>query len=371
MQCEVETKDFQEIEESNIPQQTSFWAKVKDQQGMEPFAFHYSVTKDLLSPVQSASKKVKHDLLVLVQYIDKTHCFAYVPYGPKDEPDFENHGLFLEELSEVLRSHLPENCIVIRYDLPWENQWSREDDFYDINGNWNGPPSAQNQEFRVNFNTRKWNLQKSHTDILPSNTLFLDLNQSSEKLLKNMKSKTRYNIRLSKRKGVHVYDYGTEKIDDWYVLYRETAMRNGTTLHPKKGFRDVLDKQDNLADVKTHLLMAEQDGDYLAAMILVLSKKRGTYLYGASSNLKRNVMATYALQWEAIKMAQAAGCEEYDMFGTAPNSNPSHPLFGLNRFKLGFGGYQFHRMGCWDYPLDSEKYKTFRAQEINNQSYHN
>ena len=122
MHCAVETKDFQEIESSNIPQQTSFWANVKYKQGMEPFAFHYSISKDLLSPLQSATKVVEHDLLVLVQYIDKNHCFAYVPYGPKDEPDFENHGLFLEELSEVLRTHLPENCILIRYDLPWENQ---------------------------------------------------------------------------------------------------------------------------------------------------------------------------------------------------------------------------------------------------------
>jgi len=369
MQCEVETKNFQEIEESNIPQQTSFWAKVKDRQGMEPFAFHYSITKDLLSPAQSASKKVNHDLLVLVQYIDNTHCFAYIPYGPKDEPDFENHGLFLEELSEVLRPHLPSNCILIRYDLPWENQWAKEDDFFDSKGNWTGPPSLQSQEFRVNFNTRNWNLQKSHTDILPSNTLFLDLNQSSENLLKNMKAKTRYNIRLSFRKGINVQSYGIEKIDDWYRLYTETAKRNHITLHPKEGFRDVLNNKTKC--VTSHLLMADLNGDYLAALFLVLSKKRGTYLFGASSGRKRNAMATYAVQWEAIRMAKQAGCEEYDMFGTAPNSNPSHPLFGLNRFKLGFGGYQFHRMGCWDYPLDMENYKTFRAQEINNQSYHN
>jgi len=82
-------------------------------------------------------------------------------------------------------------------------------------------------------------------------------------------------------------------------------------------------------------------------------------------------MATYAVQWEAIRMAQKNGCEEYDMFGTAPNSNPSHPLYGLNRFKLGFGGHLYHRMGCWDYPLDKQQYRTFRAQEVNNQSYHN
>jgi len=36
-------------------------------------------------------------------------------------------------------------------------------------------------------------------------------------------------------------------------------------------------------------------------------------------------MATYAVQWEGIRLAHEAGCEEYDMFGAAPNNDPSHP----------------------------------------------
>ncbi len=369
MYCAIVPKDISEIESSNIAQQTSFWAEVKFQQGLQPFAFRYSATRDILSPVTQSNSTIEHDLLVLVRYIDSNHCFAYVPYGPKDEPDFENHGIFLEELSEVLRPHLPKNCILIRYDLPWENQWANEDDFYDEQGNWNGPPSLQSQEFRVNFNTRNWNLMKSHTDILPSNTIFLNLNQSRENLLQQMKAKTRYNIRLSLRKGVNVKNYGMDHLDTWYSLYRETAFRNNINLHNKDGFRAVLDNSfsDN---VKPHLLLADLDGEFLAGMFLLLSKKRGTYLYGASSGTKRNLMATYAVQWEAIRMAQEAGCEEYDMFGTAPNANSGHPLYGLNRFKFGFGGNPFHRMGCWDYPLNPETYPAFRAQEVNNQSYH-
>ena len=76
-------------------------------------------------------------------------------------------------------------------------------------------------------------------------------------------------------------------------------------------------------------------------------------------------MASYALQWEAIRIARQSGCREYDMFGTAPNSNTGHPMYGLYRFKSGFGGHMFHRMGCWDYPLNKAKYNTFRAQELN------
>jgi lipid II:glycine glycyltransferase (peptidoglycan interpeptide bridge formation enzyme) len=45
-------------------------------------------------------------------------------------------------------------------------------------------------------------------------------------------------------------------------------------------------------------------------------------------------------------------CCEYDMFGITPDSNPTHPMHGLYKFKHGFGGDIYHQLGCWDYPLD-------------------
>ncbi|MBE0650746.1 MAG: peptidoglycan bridge formation glycyltransferase FemA/FemB family protein [Bacteroidales bacterium] len=371
MHCKIEEKAVQEIAASNIVQQTSFWAQVKAQQEMIPIAFQYQASDDLISVSSEGDRNTQDDVLVLIRNIDNESSFAYVPYGPKTAPDIENYGLFLEELSEALRPYLPKNCILIRYDLPWENPWAKEDDYFDEQGNWLGPPSHQSQEFRINFNTQTWNLVKSRSDILPTNTIFLNLNQSEEKLLQKMKPKTRYNIRLSEKKGINVQEYGIDQLDLWYSIYQETALRNNITLHAKEYFYTVLSQQNEFSqDVDPKLLMADHGGDYLAAMFLILSKRRGTYLYGASSAKKRNLMATYAIQWEAIKIAKEAGCREYDMFGTAPNANPSHPMHGLYRFKRGFGGNMFHRMGCWDYPLDKKGYSIFRALEINNQSYH-
>ena len=105
-------------------------------------------------------------------------------------------------------------------------------------------------------------------------------------------------------------------------------------------------------------------------MFLVITGNRGTYLYGASSSRKRNLMATYALQWKAITLAKERGCSEYDMFGIAPNPDPDHPMYGLYRFKTGFGGEIYRSMGCWDYPLDSEVYSYFAATELISQGYH-
>ena len=76
-------------------------------------------------------------------------------------------------------------------------------------------------------------------------------------------------------------------------------------------------------------------------------------------------MAVYALQWEGKN-----GCTEYDLFGISPNSDPSHPFYGLYRFKTGFGGRIYHRMGCWDYPLKAEEYDSYALTEMTAPGYH-
>ena len=374
MHCSVECKEFQEIKPANIPTQTAFWAKVKNHQGFIPKGFQLIVSEDLLHPSSPGTHSIEDDLLILIRYFNATQYYAYVPYGPKIRPDFENYGVFLEELSEVLRPQLPPGCVFIRYDLPWENPWAREPDFYTEDGDWKGPPSRYAQEFRLNFNTNNWNLQKSPGDVLPTNTFFLDLKPEPGEMLDRMKPKTRYNIRLSMRRGVKVNEYGIDKLNTWYALYADTARRNRMNLLPKDYFISVLKHQANPVagkrGVRVSLLMADYKGEFLAAMFLVLSSKRGTYLYGASSSGNRQLMGTYLVQWEAINLARQFGCTEYDMFGCAPNGNRAHPMHGLYRYKRGFGGRLYHRMGCWDYPLIPEAYLVFKAMEGTQPGYH-
>ncbi|MDF1578414.1 MAG: peptidoglycan bridge formation glycyltransferase FemA/FemB family protein [Desulfobulbales bacterium] len=134
----------------------------------------------------------------------------------------------------------------------------------------------------------------------------------------------------------------------------------------------MLDARSSLADhdISLHLLLAEADGDYLAGMFLAISASQAVYLYGASAFENRNKMATYGLQWEAIRRAKRQGCRYYDMFGVSPSAEPAHPMYGLYRFKTGFGGEIYHRQGCWDYPFDSGKYAAYRAFELNDSGFH-
>jgi lipid II:glycine glycyltransferase (peptidoglycan interpeptide bridge formation enzyme) len=368
MISDFNTKSRKDLLKTPIVQQTSFWSEVKKNMGVESLAFDFRVQDSQLSNELSA-KSINSDILVLLKQIGNNASIAYVPYGPEYEPLPEEQGLFLEELSECIHEFLPKNCLMIRYDLFWQSFWATDEDYYD-NGKWLGPPDKDIQEIRFNFNTIKWNFNKSYTNNLPSSTVFLDLTKDLSSIRKAMKPKTRYNTDLATRRGVYVIE--TIDLDVWYNLYRETVKRNKLYLHNIDYFRTVLnissDKTQSPAEVI--LLVAMHGGQPLAAMYLVISGCRATYLYGASSSDNRNLMAPYALQWHAIKTAKEKNCTEYDMFGVSPGPDPKHPLYGLYRFKTGFGGEVYHTLGCWDYPFNEEIYKSYSFSEMKSQGYH-
>ena len=372
MITDIFRKDNAELFASPIMQQTAFWSVVKQKLGYKTIAINFNTNTSSLFRKLGQDKNIVSDLLVIIQQINPYHSIAYVPYGPELEPDQDLQGAFLEELSECLRSYLPKGCIMIRYDLLWESYWAKDKCNFDEQGHWIGEPVLSAQEFRFNYNTVNWNFNKAQSNILPSNTVFVNLRKSPDDLLGSMKPKTRYNIKLSGRKNVEVKTMGIDHLPIWYKLYQETAMRNGIFVDNMAYFETVLSTRasDTLSPAEVFLLVAEQNAVPLAAMFLIISSKRASYLYGASSSENRNTMAPYALQWEAMKFSKAKGCTEYDMFGVAPRPEPTHPMYGLYKFKVGFGGSLHHSLGCWDYPLIVDKYNQFRATELSGQGFH-
>jgi lipid II:glycine glycyltransferase (peptidoglycan interpeptide bridge formation enzyme) len=370
MRVTLEPKQAKKLKSHGILQQTRWWAEMKYEQGYLPQAYH-------LSMEEKGHIKTEDDLLVILRETAKKPSestrMAYIPYGPEMKPTREDEGAFLEQMARELKPNLPENCGMIRFDLKWESPWLHDENRYNDRGEWLGIPSERTQEFRMNMSTENWNLFKAPTDSLPSTTIYINLRQTDDELLSAMKPKTRYNIRLAKRRGVTVREAGIEDLNTWYKLYSETARRNNFFCHPLSFFESMHKANCTSTDIKAAgsiLLIAEHEGDPLAAMWLGLSGDNATYLYGASSVHKRRNMPAYALQWAAIKKAREAGCRHYDMFGISVTADPAHPMYGLYRFKKGFGGKQFLRQGCWDYPLDDSFYQQFRSLEMNAKGYH-
>jgi lipid II:glycine glycyltransferase (peptidoglycan interpeptide bridge formation enzyme) len=113
------------------------------------------------------------------------------------------------------------------------------------------------------------------------------------------------------------------------------------------------------------VLVAEGDGQPLAAMLLIRYGDTATYSHGASSDNARNLMAPHLLQWKAIEEAKADGFKLYDFRGIALSDDPTHPWAGITRFKAGFGGRVVRYAGTYDLPLRKSLYFSYRlAQSV-------
>lgn len=352
MDITLKPKDAYALLPTDILFQTVFWSRVKSRLGWQPRAFDLS------------SSGPAGDILVLTRSYGEGMTAAYVPQGPEHGPHPEQYGPFLEELSHAMARHLDPGIAFIRYDLPWQSQYSEGDGGTIPGRAWDGRPEARLREMRMNFGTRTWNLRKAPLDLTVADTLVLDISGTSEEILSHMKPKTRYNIRLAERKGVRVFAATVDMLPVFYDLYRQTSERNGFFACEYKYFSALFTAVADRADTsEVHFLLATHKEHALAGAIITISGRTATYLFGASSNEKRNLMGPYAVQWEAIRLSRAKSCLTYDMGAVPPMDDPLHPFYGMYRFKAGFGGEVVHRSGTWDFPLDEAGYAKFRNAE--------
>jgi peptidoglycan pentaglycine glycine transferase (the first glycine) len=105
----------------------------------------------------------------------------------------------------------------------------------------------------------------------------------------------------------------------------------------------------SMADGLGHLLLAEADGELLAGIFLFTLGRRAWYMYGASSDQRREWMPNYLLQWEAMRWARQRECIAYDLWGAPNELREEDPMWGVYRFKAGFGGHFVRHIGAFDY----------------------
>ena len=177
----------------------------------------------------------------------------------------------------------------------------------------------------------------------PKTEWMIDLPLSESDLLAQMHEKTRYNIRLAQKKGVvaKVY-FGNDiknQLENFFNLLKETAQRDKFYLHPIIHYQKIID----IFKDKIELVSAEYEGKILAAGLVLFSGNTATYLYGGSSSENRNLMAPYAMHWQAIRRAKDRDCKWYS-FGAVNDSD----LASVTRFKQGFGGEAIDFGGSFD-----------------------
>ncbi len=206
---------------------------------------------------------------------------------------------------------------------------------------------------------KKYILKKSPHNMQPKQNFIVDIDLSEEELLARMKSKTRYNIRLAKRKGVEILVTREQKyIDKFIDLVEQTAKRKGVDFHQREHYERMLKV---IPEDILQLYVAKYEGEVIASNIISFYRGVATYLHGATSDKHRNVMAPFLLQWQAMLDAKEREIKYYDFGGIFPESNDSGQQ-GITRFKLGFSPKTkpFKTVGSYDVVLNKRRYWLYR-----------
>jgi peptidoglycan pentaglycine glycine transferase (the first glycine) len=200
--------------------------------------------------------------------------------------------------------------------------------------------------------------------IQPQRTLIISLQGSEDEILARMKQKTRYNIRLSLKRGVIVRS--SSDINLFHKLMAVTGQRDEFGVHSRHYYQRAYELFSPRGECE--LFVAEFERQPLAALLVFAHGKRAWYFYGASADEHRDRMPNYLLQWEAMRWARHQGCLTYDLWGvpdfdleTLENSflKRQEGLWGVYRFKRGFGGELRRAAGPWDRIYRPRLYRVY------------
>ncbi len=213
-------------------------------------------------------------------------------------------------------------------------------------------PEVLEEQTQVKALLAEIGFRKARYDLQFKTTMLVDLTPSEDQLLARMKSKTRYNARLGTKKGVEVVeDNSIEAREAFYKLMVQTAARDNFFMRTHEYLTSTW--QAMLDAGRMHLFFAVHEGQRLAGILIYTFGHKYWYAIGASSDEKRNLMPTYVLQWEVMRWAKRHGYTYYDMVAIPnPDSlDESDSMYGLYKFKVGFGGEIAEFLGCLDWRI--------------------
>lgn len=312
------------------------WGQFKGSFGWSP---HYLAWKKDHNKVVAAA-------LILKRFLTSHFSILYCPRGPS--LDWSDQLLRSAVLSDLQSFTNSEGSIFLKIDPDLtlgKEQLNRSDGLKDplgesvteqlINLHWH--PSAEQIQFR--------------------NSMLLDLRPSEDELLREMNQKTRYNVRLASRRGVTVRKGDHTDLELLYQLYAETSIRDRFIIRDPAYYQVAWG-----SFIKAGLaqpFIAEVGEEPVAAVFIFHFGKRATYMYGMSRDLHREKMPNHLLQWEAIKWAKAIGCTIYDFWGAPDKFSEEDPMWGVYRFKKGYGAEVLRTIGAWDYIAKPILYKLY------------
>ncbi len=304
------------------PLQTWEWGEFRERVGTKVVRYGIFEKEKLMEPVQVTIHPIPHT----------PWAIGYYPKGSK----------ITRETVEILEKIAKENnCVYIKCE----------------------PMVEANGKQQIANNMGKLGKFVKGRSLFTRHNFVLDVTPSEEDLLAKMKSKTRYNIRLAKKKGVTVEIDNSDKAFERYLeLTEETTKRQGFYAHSTEYHRKMWEvlKRARMAE----LMVAKYQNKIITAWVLFTHNDTLYYPYGASTREHRNLMASNLVMWEVIRLAKKKKLKYLDMWGALglePDKND--PWYGFHKFKSGYGGRHVTYVGTWDYVAQPLLYYPLRVVE--------
>jgi peptidoglycan pentaglycine glycine transferase (the first glycine) len=206
---------------------------------------------------------------------------------------------------------------------------------------------------------QSYGFRRSDFNNQPQCSMLIDLTPDNDTLLANMHKTTRYNIRYSARKGVVVREATATDMDTFCHLLEFTAKRGGFPARSREYHRQEWDTLAPHGYLK--LFLALYEGEVLATRMPAAFGNRAATFHSGSYDTHRKLKPNELLMWESLKWAKAQGCTIYDVWGipdqVGANIYLGYPLpeeqkgglWGVYRFKRGFGGDVVYYIGAYDF----------------------
>ncbi|MEI6532977.1 MAG: peptidoglycan bridge formation glycyltransferase FemA/FemB family protein [Candidatus Roizmanbacteria bacterium] len=210
----------------------------------------------------------------------------------------------------------------------------------------------------THFSTKSFQIVKSPHSLFSEWTMEMNISSSEEDLIKQMKPKTRYNIRLAQKKGVTVKEESNETgFKIFCDLYFDTCRRQRYFGH-SPNYHEIV--WNHMKEGIAHIIIAYYDNTPLASYELFHFHNKLYYPYGGTSDLHRNVMPANLIMWEAIMLGKKLGANYFDMWGSlAPGYAENHTWAGFTRFKEGYGAQFVQKSGSFDLIVNTSLYTLY------------
>jgi peptidoglycan pentaglycine glycine transferase (the first glycine) len=312
--------------------QTSPWGTLKSQFGWSDQRVGLAHKDQLIAGAQMLRRHLPVGL----------GCLAYVPKGPL--VNWEDEAQVTATMIAIDRAARAQGAIVLTIEPDLSDESTHSEWLHALGFNPSPLGSVQ-----------------------PRRTIVVDIAPDEDTILAAMKQKTRYNVRLAGRKGVTVRGATEADLPAFHALMAATGERDAFGVHTpayyEAAYRLFVPRG------WARLLLAEVQEEATATVMVFALPPRSWYFYGASSDTHREKMPTYLLQWEAIRWAKSLGCTTYDLYGVPDQDEESletqftqrgDGLWGVYRFKRGFGGKLVRSAGAWDRVYAPLRYRLYR-----------